>query len=251
MKLSNEQNNVVKALTELGLSGMAEGAANQFNNEGVYSDFTFTQRLQDLIDREEAHKNTQRYNRIIRQAKLKFILNFNEIHFGESDGISKDTLQYLVSNHWALVNPVNIYIQGKTGVGKTRLCCCLLNNLAMEGHTVRFWRMCDLQQEIDRLGKDPNKLKSFTSKLVRYDVLAIDDLGLNSEPLGAQIVSVLFNIIDARLPDKPLVITTQMRPEGLLRVLGNGAQAEAIMDRLLRPSKVIVLKGESKRPKLK
>lgn len=247
MNTLNEQNNLIKTLKDLGLNGMAEAATNQFNNEFSYSALNFCQRLQELLEREDSYRKKMKYQRIIRQGKLKYQLTFNDIHFGDADGLKKDDLKYLISNHWALVSPVNIYIQGKTGVGKTAMACTLLNNLALEGYTVRFWRMCDLQNEVERLSNDPGKLKSFTTKLAKYDVLAIDDLGLNSEVMPAKIVSFIFNVIDARSPRKSTVITSQMKPDGLLRVFGSGAQAEAIVDRLLRPCKIISLKGESKR----
>ena len=170
MNTLNEQNNLIKTLKNLGLNGMAEAATNQFNNEFSYSELNFCQRLQELLEREDSYRKEMKYQRIIRQGKLKYQLTFNDIHFGEADGLKKDDLKYLISNHWALVSPVNIYIQGKTGVGKTAMSCTLLNNLALEGYTVRFWRMCDLQNEVERLADDPGKLKSFTTKLAKYDV---------------------------------------------------------------------------------
>ncbi len=107
--------------------------------------------------------------------------------------------------------------------------------------------MCDFQSEVERLYDNPRKLQSFIKRYIKFDVLAIDDLGLNSEVLPPKILSTLFNIIDARVPYKPIVITTQMKPDGLLRVFGGGAQAEAILDRLLHHCKVMTINGESYR----
>ena len=121
MNTLNEQNNLIKTLKNLGLNGMAEAATNQFNNEFSYSELNFCQRLQELLEREDSYRKEMKYQRIIRQGKLKYQLTFNDIHFGEADGLKKDDLKYLISNHWALVSPVNIYIQGKTGVGKTAM----------------------------------------------------------------------------------------------------------------------------------
>ena len=251
MNLAKEQNDLICSLKELGCKGMAEALSNQFANEYSFCELTFSQRLRDLIDREACSQKKQKYNRLIKQGKLKYLLTFNDIHFGEQDGISKDDLNYLISNHWALVNPVNIYIHGKTGVGKTQMCCALLNTLALEGYTIRFCRMCDFQSDVDRLSDNPAKLESYIKRMSKFDVLAIDDLGLTAEVLPSHVTSALFNIIDARVPHKPLVITTQMKPDGLLRVFGSGAQAEAILDRILRPCKIITLEGDSKRPTIK
>ncbi len=99
MNLAKEQNDLICSLKELGCKGMAEALSNQFANEYSFCELTFSQRLRDLIDREACSQKKQKYNRLIKQGKLKYLLTFNDIHFGEQDGISKDDLNYLISNH--------------------------------------------------------------------------------------------------------------------------------------------------------
>ncbi|MDD6317603.1 MAG: ATP-binding protein [Succinatimonas hippei] len=49
------------------------------------------------------------------------------------------------------------------------------------------------------------------------------------------------------MPGKPLIITSQLKVTNYPAYLGGGAQAEAIVDRLVKPCKIITLEGESKR----
>ena len=55
------------------------------------------------------------------------------------------------------------------------------------------------------------------------------------------------SLVDARMPGKPLIITSQLKVTNYPAYLGGGAQAEAIVDRLVKPCKIITLEGESKR----
>ena len=62
---------------------------------------------------------------------------------------------------------------------------------------------------------------------------------------------LLFELIDCRLPTRPIVITSQKNVIDYLALLGGDSRAEAIVDRLLKPCKVITLVGKSKREILK
>ena len=129
-------------------------------------------------------------------------------------------------------------------MGKTSLACCLLNNIAKEGDSVKFCRMCDLSVEIMTMSGNPAGLKALQDKLAKYKVLAIDDLG--AEPLMTEVVSFLYGLIDSRAPVKPTIVTTQLKPSGIIAALGSNSQAEAIVDRLMKPCKMITLEGNQR-----
>ena len=80
-------------------------------------------------------------------------------------------------------------------------------------------------------------------------MLALDDFGL--EKLEPVALSFLYNLVDARMPGKPMIITFQLKVTNYPAYLGGGAQAEAIVDRLVKPWKIITLEGESKREAFK
>ena len=50
-----------------------------------------------------------------------------------------------------------------------------------------------------------------------------------------------------RWKNKSTVFTSQLNLEGIVQLIGEGAVGNAIVDRLLNPSKIVTLKGESKR----
>ena len=246
---SETQNRLLSVLRELRLKGMANALENQFVNEVTYSSVSFDERLNELLVRQEAYKKESAYRRLLTNGKLKYMTNFNELHFSENDGISKPDLQYLLSNNWVFTRPANIIIQGMCGVGKTSLACCLLNNVAKEGGSVRFCRMSELSNEVLISAQDPKTMRELLKRYSGYKVLALDDFGL--EKLESVVLSFLYNLVDAIMPGKPLIITSQLKVTNYSAYLGGGAQAEAIVDRLVKPCKIITLEGESKREALK
>ena len=245
---SENQNRLPGMLRDLRLKGMADVLENQFVNEVTYSSVSFDERLSELLVRQQAYKKESAYRRLLTNGKLKYMTNFNELHFSESDGISKPDLQYLLSNNWVFTRPANIIIQGMCGVGKTSLACCLLNNVAKEGGSVRFCRMNELSNEVLISSRDPKAMRDLLKRYSGYKALALDDFGL--EKLEPVVLSFLFNLVDARMPGKPMIITSQLKVMNYLAYLGGNAQAEAIVDRLIKPCKIITLEGASKREAL-
>ena len=237
----------VKRLKELGLSGMAEALENQYNNEVSFSGVSFDQRLDFLIQRQEAYKKESAYKRIIHHGKLRYLTSFNDLHFKATDGVSNEDLMYLMSNNWALANPVNIIIQGPCGVGKTALACCLLNGIAKEEQTIRFYNFKEMILDIESASmKDPLTLKKLINRLSKIGVLAIDNF--LSEKISVNVKSALFNIIDGRWMRRPLIVTSQLAIEEYRSLLGGDQSAEGLIDRLLKPAKILTLEGKSKRP---
>lgn len=245
---NENQKKILNELKALRLHGMIDALQNQFNNEHVYSAVSFDQRLEDLITRQIAYKDENTYRRLLHQGKLKFMTSFNDLHFSAVDGISEENLHYLISNNWLFVKPVNIIIQGPCGVGKSSLACCLLNGCAREGASIRFYKMNDLAIDILIATNSPSDTKSLMNSLVRYKVLCLDDFGC--EKLDPKVISFLYNLIDARWESKPIIITSQLKIEAYAGLLGGNVQAEAIVDRLLRPAKIITMEGDSKRTTL-
>ena len=244
-----EQKVRLNKLTALGLNGMSEALENQYENEVEYSSVTFDARLDFLIQRQEAYKKDAAYRRLIHQGKLRYLTSFSDLHFQETDGITKEDLGYIMSNNWALANVANIIIQGPCGVGKTSLACCLLNNAAREGISIRFYRFKDLVLDLESAAlKDPSSLKKAITRLSKVGVLAIDDF--LSEKITLEVKSALFSIIDGRWGLHPVIITSQMAITEYRELLGSDQSAEGVIDRLLKPAKILTMQGKSKRPVL-
>ena len=249
--LTSQSQELIANLRKLHLHGMAKALENQLLCEHTFAQIPFEQRLHDLIAREIAEKDERKYMMLLKKGNLKAEVSFQNINFGLADGVSADDLAYLTGGNWYFVHRANILIQGPCGCGKTTLACCLLNNMARQGLSVRFMPFYDLRAGINIRLQDPVELQKFEDQLLKYDVLCLDDFGI--EPLDETTRRVLFYVIDKRWERgrNPLIWTSQKDLQEYRGILGGDSRSEAIIDRLLKPCKIITLVGASKRQILK
>ncbi len=92
----------------------------------------------------------------------------------------------------------NIYIEGKSGLGKTFLCSCIAKNLIDKGFSVIYITSYNLVEEYSNIKF--NKSNKQISDYINCDLLIIDDLG--SENRSEYNNSILFHIINDRLNKK-------------------------------------------------
>ncbi len=118
MKLDKRNEQLIDSLKNLKLHGMAEDLKNQFENEGLYSTVTFSNRLEQMINKQLAYAAERKYTSLVKRAKIRDNLSFNELKYDpKNDGVTTDEIAFLASNSWATDNVMNIFIQGATGAG--------------------------------------------------------------------------------------------------------------------------------------
>ncbi len=247
MKLNKKQINLIDELKGLKLYGMAEDLENQFINEGVYSAVTFITRIEQMINKQVSYSLERKYASLVKKARIKDYLSFNELKYNQNeDGITADEVAFLASNSWATNNVMNVIIQGATGAGKTALSSAMALNLCKAGIAVKCYRWCDLVDDILVRANDTKASMLLQKQLCNFTVLCIDDFGLQGS-IPAPVKDMLYKVMDSRWKSKATVFTSQLNIEGFIQLIGEGAQGNAIVDRIINPSKEIILKGESKR----
>ena len=246
MKLLNNQEELIVRLNKLGMIGMADDLRNQLENEGVYSQVSFVNRIDQMVSCQEVYSANRKYNRLVKNAHIRDSITFNQLKFEKDDGITNDDLAYLASNIWATDDIKNIIIIGSTGVGKTALESAIAYNLCKSGISVRCYRWGDFANDVMIRMNDTKSMALFLKQIVKYSVIAFDDFGLQGK-LDQKVEETLFHILDLRWRLKPVIITSQLKIEGFEQLLGKSTQSDAIIDRLLHPAKVITLQGASRR----
>ena len=78
--------------------------------------------------------------------------------------------------------------------------------------------------------------------LIKAKVLILDDLGLRN--YTHEEATSLIDIVEERYHKAPLIVTSQVEPQGWLKLFEDPVIAEAIVDRLIHPSQKITLKGD-------
>lgn len=80
MKLDKRNEQLIDSLKNLKLHGMTEDLKNQFENEGLYSTVTFSNRLEQMINKQLAYAAERKYASLVKRAKIRDNLSFNELN---------------------------------------------------------------------------------------------------------------------------------------------------------------------------
>lgn len=240
--------NTSQTLRHLKLYGMAQALEEQRENATTHA-LAFEERLALLVDREHLSRHNTRYQRLLRNARLKVAQAcVEDINYKTSRGLDKSQIAALADDAW-IQRAQNLLISGPTGSGKTWIACALAHQACRQGLTARYWRVPRLFEEIRTAHGDGSYLK-LLKRLAKTSVLVLDDWGLIS--LSTQDRADLLEILDDRLNTRSTVICSQLPVDTWHAYLGEPTLADAILDRLVHQSHRIELKtqGESLRKTL-
>lgn len=235
-------NPTLDQLRNLRLNGMAEALAQQ-TTDAVFTGLAFEQRLQMLVEAEIAHRDNQRYHRILKNAKLKVVAPPEDIDYQSGRGLDKAVMADLLTCSW-IEKHRNVLITGATGTGKTWLGCALGVQAARHGLAVVYRRTARLLEEM-AVGHDDGTIAKQRNQLARAQLLILDDFGLT--PLTARGRADLLEVLDDRSDSGATILLGQMPVKEWHGFINDPALADAILDRLVHSSVKLNLKGESLR----
>ena len=232
----------LQKLHDLGLHAMADGLTEQMDLP--MTDLPFEDRLGMLVDREWDARETRRLQRRLKAAKLKQgAACVEDIDFATPRGLDRAVVLSLASGHWIAAHQ-NCIVTGPTGSGKTFIACALAERACRQGHTVAYYRVSRLLEEL-ALARADGSLGTLTRKLAKADLLALDDWALTTLSIGP--AQDILDILEDRAGAGATLIATQVPiPQWHARI-GDPTIADAILDRLVHSAHRIELRGESMR----
>ena len=139
-------------------------------------------------------------------------------------------------------NKENTLIFAPTGTGKTHLTKALLHAACRKHFTAAFYPFHTFFDELAKADLN-NRLDRLMKKLIKVDLLAIDDFGFKK--LDQLSTEYLYAIVDARYSVKSMILTSNRAVSDWGSIFPDPFMANAIMDRLAHHSHHIVIKGES------
>lgn len=237
--------NLVTALRELRLSGMAT-ALEQQASTGGWVDLPFEDRLSALLETEISVRKNKRVATILRTSRLRYQASPEEIDYSPSRGLDKSVVLSLLRCEWVESGKTNLLITGATGTGKTWLACAFCMAAARIQLTVAYHRVGSLLEELDMARHDGERRKK-QDALRKLDLLILDDLGIDK--LSHNGIVDLLTVLDDRVGRKSTIVAAQMPVRSWHEYLGGRAEADAIMDRLVHSSRTLELRGDSLRAK--
>ena len=236
----NEQ--TMTKLYAMKLNGLAAGYEEQ-RQQPRMADLSFDERLGLLVDRQWRWREERSLKMRLHTAKFKFHACIEDVDYRASRGLKRAQIDQLSSSEWVGFHQ-NLILTGPTGTGKTFLACALGQKACRDGHRVRYYVAAKLFRELSQAHAD-GSFMSLSSKLLKTDLLLIDDWGL--ETLKESQYRDFLELLDDRQGSGSTLITSQFSTELWHDTIGNPTVADAILDRLLHKAHRIDLEGETLR----
>lgn len=237
MNMANES--TVDKMHQMRLSVMARTYIDQTGAPGI-NDMGFDERLAMIVDAEWDARRMNKRLRYLRQAGFADLeANVADIRYDNDRRLDRAQMLELLNCTW-IANRRNILITGASGAGKTWIANALGVAACNAFYTVRYVRLPELLDELT-ISKDEHWLKS-KKKYAKCDLLIIDDWLL--EKVKTNEAREIMEIIEARSRTGSLILCSQFSPAGWHAKLGEGAIADAVIDRIVYKSYTIHIEGD-------
>lgn len=201
--------------------------------------------LLELFRREVEQREERKTNLLLTQATLPKTKGnpFDWKDILLTQGLSKEDLL----NGAFLERQENLIFYGGVGTGKTYLATIIgLNAVQKFGKSIKFYTVASL---VNRLleANEKGTLNKLFKQIEKLDLLILDELGYI--PLHKQGAELLFQVIAMCYEAKSIIITTNLQFGQWNHVFGDPIVTEAVIDRLIHHSNLIVFNGDSHRYK--
>lgn len=199
--------------------------------------------LEGLFEQEIEQREMTRINLLLKQANLPKC--GKEPFVWQHIQVPKTITSADILNGTFIAERENLILYGGVGVGKTYLSKLIgLNAISRFGNKVRFYTVANLvNQLVDASQK--GQLTKLMNQIEKLDLLILDEMGYL--PLGKEGAELLFQVISMCYEQKSIVITTNLQFGQWNHVFGNQILTEAVIDRLIHHSHLVIFTGESYR----
>lgn len=161
--------------------------------------------------------------------------------------------KYCAAAEQCIKEGLGIYLYGDSGVGKTYLTACMCNALTNQLHQCLFTSFTEISKAIRATFNSRNETEeSLIDKIVRVDVLFIDDLGteiLKRNGDDSWLQEKIYDIINKRYNNNKATIFSSNYT--LDELENDRGMMKKTVDRILEMSNAIIrIEGESLRKKI-
>jgi DNA replication protein DnaC len=157
----------------------------------------------------------------------------------KASAIPKPTQQALRTLEW-VDRAEALVVCGPSGTGKSHFIEALGHLAIDKGRTVA-WHTLETLAQLFRRHRADDSISKAISKLIRSDLILIDDVGLL--PVSPDAADALFRVVDAAYEKRSIAISSNIHPSGFDELMPK-TLATATVDRLLHHAHVIITEGQ-------
>lgn len=202
--------------------------------------------LAKLCEQEAARRYEVRIRNWTKEARLPRGKHFVSLDLNELPKAVRQTVIDLKENtQWAL-QADNVLLIGPSGVGKSHIAAALGLHLIEQGIRVKWLQATTLVQMLQQ-AKQELDLMSMMSKLDKYRVLIIDDIGYVKKTDSE--TQVLFEFIAHRYESGSLVITSNQPFSHWDQIFPDTLMTVAAIDRIIHHATIVEIDTDSYRRK--
>ena len=203
-----------------------------------------TQYLAVLCEHELNERHSRRIARYTKESHLPVAKTMASFDFSQTPKMSSEKIAALAQNSDWVRRAENLLFFGPSGVGKTHLASAISHGLIEQSIRVRHFTTTALVQEMQQ-ARNEFQLENFLSKLEKYAVIVLDDLGYVKKSEAE--THVLFELIAHRYETGSLIITSNQPFSEWDNIFADPSMTVAAIDRVVHHSTIIEIQAESYR----
>jgi DNA replication protein DnaC len=180
--------------------------------------------------------------RALSEAQLPNAKSFTTFEFDHCPQLNPAPLLQLAQDTQWLARAENLLLFGPSGAGKTHIAIAIGRSLLALGKRVKFFAATALVQQLQQ-AKLQLQLPALLTKLDRFDLLILDDLGYVKKSEAE--TSVLFELIAHRYERKSLLVTANHPFSQWDQIFPDSMMTVAAVDRLIHHALIVEIQTES------
>ena len=161
-----------RALKMPGIARVFESLARQARD----AHWPHEEYLHEVLSAEQTSRHESVIRQRLREARFPEVKTLDAFDFTAAEGVSATQIHALARGEWVTA-PENLIFAGPIGTGKTHLAIALGVEATKQKRRVLFTRAADLVRQLVE-ARDARELTRLQQRLLRVDVLIIDELGL-------------------------------------------------------------------------
>ena len=229
--------NTITKLQEMHLTVMAKALKEQLTDPGMNA-LSFEDRVGLIVDSEWSSRKSNHLKRLIKSASFADAnASIEDIEYHSDRNLDKAQIARLATCNY-IAEHHNVLLLGATGSGKTYLACALGVAAARNFLSVRYIRLPELLVELS-IARNNGTFPKVMQQFKKPALLIIDEWLLY--PLKETEARDLLEIAEARYRRASTIFCSQFDIPGWREKIGDPILADAVCDRIVHDSYIIVI----------